>query len=79
MEIKRQIAVRIKTLREAKKLTQEKLAWNSDVDRTFMNHVENAKRNISIGSLEKILNGLEISFKDFFSDDSFGPPKKKRK
>ncbi len=40
--------------------------------RTFMNHVENGKRNISVGTLEKIIcNGLETSFKEFFEVDAF--------
>jgi transcriptional regulator with XRE-family HTH domain len=71
MAIQEKIASRIKALRQEKKLTQEELAWKSDVDRTFMNHVENGRRNISLNSLEKILIGLEISFKDFFNHKDF--------
>lgn len=63
MIIKTKIGVRIKELRMKKGLTQEALAWKSDVDRTFMNHVENSKRNVSVDTLEKIIcNGLECSF-----------------
>jgi len=66
------IGLRIRELRTDKKLTQEELAWKSDVDRTFMNHVEKGKRNISIKSLEKIvLDGLEMSLKQFFNHKSF--------
>ncbi len=72
MIIKTKIGVRIKELRMKKGLTQEALAWKSDVDRTFMNHVENSKRNVSVDTLEKIIcNGLECSFKDFFNSDLF--------
>lgn len=71
MAIQEKIANRIKALRQEKKLTQEELAWKSDVDRTFMNHVENGRRNISLNSLEKILIGLEISFRDFFNHKDF--------
>ena len=71
MAIQEKIASRIKALRQEKKLTQEELAWKSDLDRTFMNHVENGRRNISLNSLEKILIGLEISFKDFFNHKDF--------
>ena len=46
MDIKLKIALRIKELREKRGLTQEALAYKSDVDRTYMNHVENGKRNI---------------------------------
>jgi transcriptional regulator with XRE-family HTH domain len=72
MITKAKIGVRIKELRMKKGLTQQGLAWKSDVDRTFMSHVENSKRNISIDTLEKIIcHGLECSFKDFFNSDLF--------
>jgi transcriptional regulator with XRE-family HTH domain len=71
MDIKVKIGLRIKELRTQKSLTQEAIAWKSEVDRTFMNHVENGKRNISIESLEKIILGLETTPKDFFNADLF--------
>jgi transcriptional regulator with XRE-family HTH domain len=79
MNIKDRVAIRIRTLREGKKLTQEQLAWKSEVDRTFMNQVENGRRNISIETLEKILNGLDVGLRDFFADDSFQIIKAERK
>lgn len=49
-----------------KNLTQEAVAFRADVDRTYMNHVENGKRNISVVSLEKIIVALDSSFESFF-------------
>ncbi len=72
MTIEEKIAMRIKQLRIAQKLTQEELAWRSNVDRTYMNHVENGKRNISIQILERIISdGLEKSFSEFFNINEF--------
>lgn len=72
MDIKLKIAQRIKELREQRGLTQEALAYKSDVDRTYMNHVENGKRNISIINLEKIIvDGLEVSMLEFFNVSAF--------
>ncbi len=72
MLIEEKIAKRIKELRLEKKLTQEELAWKSELDRTYMNHVENAKRNISIQVLEKIIvHGLEMNFNEFFNAKIF--------
>jgi DNA-binding XRE family transcriptional regulator len=80
MDIKTKIGLRIKELRTEKNLTQEGVAWKADVDRTFMNHVENGKRNVSIDTLAKIIcQGLEKSFKEFFSEDLFENSAKKRK
>ena len=78
MNINERIASRIRELREEKKLTQEELAWKSEVNRTSMNHIENGRRNISTETLEKILNGLETSFQDFFTTPLFQTAKKKK-
>ena len=78
MDIKTKIGLRIKEIRTNKELTQEAIAFKSEIDRTFMNHVENGKRNVSIETLEKLVcNGLEMSFKDFFSAELFNGKKKK--
>mgnify|MGYP002787198430 CR=1 FL=1 len=72
MDMKVKIGLRIKELRTDKNLTQEAVAWKAEVDRTFMNHVENGKRNVSVDTLTKIVcSGLETSFKDFFNADLF--------
>ena len=80
MDIKTKIGLRIKEIRTEKNLTQEGVAWKADVDRTFMNHVENGKRNVSVDTLTKIIcQGLEKSFKEFFSSELFENSVKKRK
>jgi transcriptional regulator with XRE-family HTH domain len=77
MEIQEKIAKRIKDIRTSKNLTQEALAFRSDVDRTFMNYVENCKRNITLKSLEKIVvQGLDTSLQEFFNDKLFNGKKK---
>lgn len=77
MDIKTAIGLRIKELRTEKNLTQEAVAFKAEVDRTFMNHVENGKRNVSVDTLTKIIcSGLGISFKDFFNHDLFNGKKK---
>ncbi len=80
MDIQVKIGLRIKELRIAKNLTQEAVAFNADVDRTFMNHVENGKRNISVATLEKVIcNGLETNFKEFFEGDVFNGKRRNKK
>jgi DNA-binding XRE family transcriptional regulator len=44
MMIKAKIGARIKELRIGKGFTQEEVAWKAEIDRTFMNHVENSKK-----------------------------------
>lgn len=62
------IGERIKELRTLKGLSQEKFALKIDMDRTYFASVESGKRNISIINLEKIINGFEISFSEFFKE-----------
>lgn len=72
MDIKVKIGLRIKELRTEQNLTQEAVAFNAEIDRTFMNHVENGKRNVSIEIIEKIVcNGLSITIKEFFNSEIF--------
>lgn len=66
MDIRKKVGSRIKELRLGLKLTQEKLAFKAEVDKTYLNEVENGKRNVSLINLEKIIIALEVSFEKFF-------------
>ena len=66
--ITEKVGSRIKELRRALGLSQEKLALKAEVDRTYLAGVEQGTRNPSIKSLEKILKALEVSFGEFFKD-----------
>lgn len=72
MELKEKIGERIVQLRKAKNLSQQKFAFAADMERTYLNHIEKGRKNISIETLEKILTGLEITCKDFFDTKDFG-------
>lgn len=72
MDLKEKIGQRIRGLREEKNLKQEELAWQSNLDRTYLNHVETGKRNITVASLQKIVvDGLKITLSDFFNHEFF--------
>ena len=66
--IKQKVGSRIKELRSAAGLSQEKLALAADLDRTYIASVEHGKRNISIVNLEKIITALNCTFGGFFRD-----------
>lgn len=71
MLIQEKIGQRIVQLRNAKKLSQQKFAYEADMERTYLNHVEKGRKNISVKTLDKILSALNISLKDFFNNDIF--------
>jgi len=72
MDIKQKIGQRIKELRTQLHLSQEAVANKAEIERTFMTHVENGRRNVSVETLEKIIiGGLEIRFQEFFESEIF--------
>lgn len=67
--ITQQVGMRIKELRHRLGISQEELAARADVHRTYIASLEVGKRNISIITLEKIVNALDISLSEFFNFD----------
>ena len=64
--IEKQVGNRIKELRNNLGISQEELGFRSGVHRTYIASLEVGKRNISIVTLEKIVNALGISLSEFF-------------
>jgi len=71
--IVRQVAKAIKGRRCALGLSQEELAHRSGLDRTYISGVERGVRNITLHSLERILDALEWPADDFFGQLSKVP------
>ncbi|MBS1934218.1 MAG: helix-turn-helix transcriptional regulator, partial [Bacteroidetes bacterium] len=69
MDLQEKIGKRITELRKAKKLSQQKFAYEADIERSFLTHIEKGRKNISVGTLERIMSALEISVKDFFDSE----------
>ncbi|KQT57542.1 XRE family transcriptional regulator [Aureimonas sp. Leaf460] len=58
--LRRIIATNIRKLRTEKGLSQQALALEIDMDRTYVGGVERGERNLSIDNLERIAAGLQI-------------------
>jgi transcriptional regulator with XRE-family HTH domain len=54
------LAANMKMFRAARKLSQEDLALECELHRTFIAHVERGARNISLDNIEKIADALEV-------------------
>ena len=59
-------AKRIKELRHATGLSQEKFSLKIGLDRTYYASVEAGKRNISIVNIKKIADGLGVTLEELF-------------
>lgn len=64
--ITKRFGERIKELRNAKGMSQEKFALSIDMDRTYYASVESGKRNVSINNIDKIAHGLDITLEELF-------------
>ena len=64
--ITEKVGKRIKELRHKLQISQEELADKAGVHRTYIASLEVGKRNVSIITLEKIVNALEVSLSEFF-------------
>ncbi len=71
MDIKAKIGARFRDIRKEKKLTQEKVSFEADIDKSYISEVENGLRNISIVNLEKLTATVGVSLKDFFNTPDF--------
>lgn len=59
------VAQSIRSLRQERGLTQEDLADKAGLDRTYISGVERAVRNITLDSLEQIVNALGVDLPTF--------------
>jgi transcriptional regulator with XRE-family HTH domain len=50
----------MRRLRAARGLSQEALAHESGINRTYLSSVERSERNISLDNLARIASGLQI-------------------
>lgn len=70
MEEKHKILIKfgnsVRAIRKEKNLSQEDLAFKSDLHRTYIGMIERAEKNITLINIEKIAKGLEVNVIDLF-------------
>ena len=71
MDIKKKIGLRLRELRKQTGLSQEKFAFECELDRTYIASIEQGKRNVSMVNIEKFSKALNISVSDFFHSELF--------
>lgn len=66
MDVKKKFGQKLKSIRLSKKISQEKLALEADLDRTYIPSIEKGDRNVSLEVIYKLAKALEIEVGDFF-------------
>jgi transcriptional regulator with XRE-family HTH domain len=59
----------MRQLRAARKLTQEALAYDCGINRTYLSAVKRSERNVSIDNIARIAKGLNIEPWRLLRDD----------
>ena len=65
--IQKDVGKRIKELRNRLGISQEELGFRANVHRTYIASLEVGARNVSIATLEKIVNALNVSMSEFLT------------
>ena len=75
MNLQRKFGLVLKELRLEKGLSQESLANQSDIDRTYISDIEKGERNISLKIIERLAETLQISLSELFKKRKLIIPK----
>ena len=73
----RLVAWNLRRLRVARGQSQEDLALEAEVDRSYMSRLERGVVNPTIGVLEQIADALDAHISDFFIEPAKGEPRPK--
>ncbi len=68
MSVKQEFGNRIRELRQARNLSQEKFALQIEMDRTYLASIESGKRNVSLENIKKLADGFGISLGELFKN-----------
>jgi transcriptional regulator with XRE-family HTH domain len=59
--IRARFGQRVRTLRKSQGISQEQLAANCGIDRTYLGGIERGQRNPALGKIEAIAKALGVS------------------
>ena len=66
MTVQKQIGMRIRYLRTRKKWSQERLAFEADINKNYLSDLERGTRNPTLTILEKIALALNENLESLF-------------
>jgi DNA-binding XRE family transcriptional regulator len=58
---------KVRELRKERGLSQEQLAFDADLHRTYIGMIERAEKNVTLINIEKIAKALKVNIKDLFN------------
>jgi len=67
-EVQRRFGARLRQLRKARGLSQEKVALSCDLDRSYLGAIERGERNVSLVNIHRIAAALQLDPAELFRD-----------
>jgi transcriptional regulator with XRE-family HTH domain len=64
--VKKRFGARLRQLRKARKMSQEKVALASDLDRSYLGRIERGEINVSLVNIERIAGALGVEAGEMF-------------
>ena len=61
MDIRKQVGLNVRRLREARRLSQEELAFEAEIHRTYISGVERGVRNPTVTVVAKMAEALGVT------------------
>jgi len=71
------VALNIRRLRVQRDISQESLAVDADIDRTYVSRLERGLENPTVNVLERLAQALEAEIGEFFARPKPGAPRPK--
>jgi transcriptional regulator with XRE-family HTH domain len=68
-EVKRRFGARLRTLRKARKFSQEGVALASGLDRSYLGKIERGEVNVSLVNIRRIADALGVGAGDLFGSE----------
>ena len=63
-DIRKLLGSRIREIRQKKRMSQEELAFKSELHRTYISDIERGNRNVSLKNIEKIAKALKVAIRE---------------
>jgi len=60
-DIAKRLGIRVRTLRQKRKLSQQSLAEKAEIDRAFLSGIERGVENPTLFTIQAIADGLSVS------------------
>lgn len=69
MDVRQRLASNMRYLRQQRGWSQERLADEAGLDRTYISGIERVKRHPTITTVEKVATALQVSFGQLLDED----------